>query len=360
MAVKSSVSDNKKFKGMSESIKNRQVFRQPTKKVVKIMLKVAVVGVGGMGNVHVKAYRRMEDVKLVALCDVVEEKINDLCSEIGAAKYTDYKEMIEKEEIDILDIVTPSYIHKEIAIYAMDRKINVITEKPIALCEQDAKDVFECSYKNGVKFMVAHVLRFWPEYQALKKMVDEKTFGELIDARFFRIGRAPKWSWDNWMMDKERSGLVPFDLHIHDLDFIMYLMGGNMPDKINVNRVTNMETSTMDHVMATYVFGSKVINAEAAWFDSTYPFTAGYLVHFEDAVVEYNGKNVTVYPRNEEGYVLNMGNADAQSTGINLPDTDAYYNELRYFANKVKADEPVDCMKEAELTNVLNIIDKHF
>lgn len=324
------------------------------------MLKVAVVGIGGMGNVHVKAYRRMEDVELVALCDVVPEKTHALAEELGAREYTDYREMIDNEKIDILDIVTPSYIHTEIALYAMDRKINVITEKPIALCEQDAKDVFECSRKNNVKFMVAHVLRFWPEYQALKRMVDDKTYGELLDARFYRIGRAPKWSWDNWMMDKERSGLVPFDLHIHDLDFIMYIMGGIMPDKIDVNRLTNMESSTMDHVMATYVFGNKVINAEAAWFDSVYPFTAGYLVHFENAIVEYNKNGVTVYPREGEPKLLNLTDGAEQSTGINLPDTDAYYNELRYFADHVKADEPIDCMKESELTNVLNIIDNHF
>lgn len=334
-------------------------YQSRKERFVNHMLKVAVVGVGGMGNVHIKAYRRMQDVQLVALCDVVPEKITDLCAELGARGYTDYREMLGQEEIDILDIVTPSYIHKEIAIAAMEKGINVTTEKPIALCEQDAKDVFDCAKRTGVKFMVAHVLRFWPEYQALKRMVEEKTYGELLDARLFRIGRAPKWSWDNWMMDKERSGWVPFDLHIHDLDFILYLMDGKMPDGIQVHRITNMETATMDHVMAAYTFGKTVFNTEAAWFDSTYPFTAGFLAHFEQAIVEYNGKAVTVYTRDEEGKTLEFG-AQGDSTGINLPDTDAYYNELRYFADHVAQDQPIDCMKEEELTNVLNIIDNHF
>ena len=65
--------------------------------------------------------------------------------------------------------------------------------------------------------MVAHVLRWWREYVFLKDAIDSGRYGKLLSGHMARLGNTPKWSWDNWMRDPERSGLVPFDLHIHDL-----------------------------------------------------------------------------------------------------------------------------------------------
>lgn len=317
-------------------------------------MKVAVVGVGGMGKVHVKAYKRMEDVEIVALCDVRTEMTDKLCEELGVKQYTDLHQMLEEEALDILDICTPSYLHKEMAIEAMQKGIHVVVEKPIALKEADAKEVYEIAEAQGVKFMVAQVLRFWPDYKMLKDIYDSKKYGQLLDARFYRIGSYPKWSWDNWMLEEERSGLVPFDLHIHDLDFIVYMLGE--PTETRIERTLNEETHYPDHLMITYKYGDVVIQTEAAWYAMNYPFTAGYFVQFEEAIVEYNGKEIMIYTGEEKPQVIT--NASDIQTGINLPDTDAYYNELRYFVDKVKADEKIDSMTKQELCTVLNVLER--
>ena len=104
---------------------------------------------------------------------------------------------------------------------AHEKGINVICEKPISLKEEDVERVYSTAKKMNVKFMVAQVLRFWPEYELLKELYDSKKYGKLLSGYMCRLGACPKWSWDNWMKDPNRSGLVPYDLHVHDLDFMV-------------------------------------------------------------------------------------------------------------------------------------------
>ena len=186
------------------------------------MLKIGLVGVGGISGAHIPAWEAMEGAELVAICDIRTERMEKYPEK---RHYTDFEEMLNNEELDILDICLPTYLHADFAVKAMEKGINVICEKPISLKEEDVERVYSTAEKNNVKFMVAHVLRFWPEYELLKEIYDTKKYGKLLSGTMIRLGGYPKWSWDGWMMDEKRSGLVPFDLHIHDLDFMVYTFG---------------------------------------------------------------------------------------------------------------------------------------
>ena len=105
------------------------------------MKKVALIGAGTMGRTHCNAYLSIEDAKLVAVCDINEEKANMLCEKHGAKSYTDYETMISNEEFDILDICLPTYLHSKYAIDAMKRGKNVFCEKPIALTLEEAEEM---------------------------------------------------------------------------------------------------------------------------------------------------------------------------------------------------------------------------
>ena len=129
------------------------------------------------------------------------------------------------EDLDILDICLPTFLHADYSIKAMEKGMHVICEKPISLHAEDVERIYSTAHQINVKFMVAQVLRFWPEYELLKELYDSQKYGKLLSASLTRLGGIPKWSWDNWMRDEKRSGLVPFDLHIHDLDFIIYAFG---------------------------------------------------------------------------------------------------------------------------------------
>ena len=141
------------------------------------MLKVALVGVGGISGAHIPAWDEMENAELVALCDIRPERMEQYESK---RHYTDFEDMLNNEEIDILDICLPTYLHADYAVKAMERGIHVICEKPISMKEEDIDRVYNTAKKNNVKFMVAQVLRFWPEYELLKEIYDTKKYGNLL------------------------------------------------------------------------------------------------------------------------------------------------------------------------------------
>ena len=126
------------------------------------MLKVGVVGVGGISGAHIPAWEELNEVELVALCDIRQERLDNYPDK---RHYNDFKTMLENEKLDILDICLPTYLHADYAIMAMEKGINVICEKPISLKEDDIQRVYSTAKKNNVKFMIAQVLRFWPEYE---------------------------------------------------------------------------------------------------------------------------------------------------------------------------------------------------
>ena len=311
------------------------------------MLKVALVGVGGISGAHIPAWDAREDAELVALCDIRPERMEKYPK---IRHYTDFDEMLKNEKIDILDICLPTYLHADFSVKAMENGINVICEKPVSLKKEDVKRVYECAGKNNVKFMVAQVLRFWPEYEIVKDIYDKGIYGKLLSGSMRRLGVRPKWSWDDWMMDEKRSGLVPFDLHIHDLDYMVYAFG-----KPQVAYQYRSKLPDQDFITINYNFGDFSINTEASWYATSYPFTAEFRFQFEDAVVANENGKMIIYLRNDEKIDLSA-EAEGDTGDINLPKSDAYANEIKYFFDCIENDKPVDKFDPEELKCVLDII----
>ena len=309
------------------------------------MLKVGLVGVGGISGAHIPAWQSMEDVELVALCDVRPEQMTRYPE---LRQYTDMDDMLAKEQLDILDICLPTYLHADAAVKAMERGIHVLSEKPVSLKTEDVHRLYETAKRNNVRFMVAQVLRFWPEYVYLKGIHDSGRYGKLLSGRMARLGHMPGWSWDNWMKDESRSGLVPFDLHIHDLDFMVYTFG--KPKQVSSFRARRPD---QDVFTAVYQFDGFYVDSEATWYAAPYPFHASYRFQFEKALIVLDG-TLTVYE--VDGKTFTVGADGGETGGIELPPTNAYANEIRYFADCVKAGRDADRVKEKELETVVKIL----
>ena len=308
------------------------------------MLKLGLCGVGGISGAHIPAWEAMEDAELVALCDVRPGQMEKYP---GKRHYTDVDEMFAKEQLDILDICLPTYLHAEVALKAMERGIHVLCEKPISLHREDVARLYAAARQNGVRFMVAQVLRFWPEYAALKEIYDSGRYGKLLSGCMTRLGQCPKWSWDGWMKDEARSGLVPFDLHIHDLDFMVYAFG--RPKRAIPFRARRPE---QDVLTVVYDYGDCYISSEAAWYAADYPFTAGFRFQFERALVVLDG-TLRIY---DADGVTGMEAGTGETGGIHLPQTNAYANEIRYFADCVKAGRDAEIVRPEELETVLELL----
>jgi len=315
------------------------------------MLKVGVVGVGGISGAHIPVWEAMEETELVSLCDIRPETMVQYPDK---HHYTDLDEMLRQEKLDILDICLPTYLHVDTAVKAMEQGIHVLCEKPISTNSADVYLAYETAASTNTRFMIAQVLRFWPEYELLKDIYDTNRYGKLLSGYMDRLGCVPKWSWNNWMLDESKSGLVPYDLHVHDLDFLVYAFG--KPDSVHCCRSKRPE---QDHISATYSYADFYIVTEAAWYGAPLPFSAGFRFQFEDALITYREGKCVIYQN--DGTIIDMTGSwdsglDTGNDGI--PKSNAYANEIRYFTSCVLTGNNPDKVKPQELADVIGILNQ--
>ena len=196
------------------------------------MVKIGIVGAGKIcQGPHMGAYDKINNAEIVAICDIDENKLNNLKNRYpNAHYYTDYKEMIENEELDAVDICTPNNYHSIVAIYALNKGLNVICEKPDAINASEAEKMKEAAEKSGKTLMVIRNNRYRPSTKYLKKYIADGKMGEIYAGRCGWIRRRGIPGWGGWFTDKEQSGGGPLiDLGVHIIDLAMYLMGNPKP-----------------------------------------------------------------------------------------------------------------------------------
>lgn len=313
------------------------------------MLKVGLVGVGGISRSHIAAWESMADTELVALCDVRPEMMEKYPDK---RHYTSFRQMLDTEALDIVDICLPTYLHADYAVMAMEKGLHVLCEKPISLNREDVARVYAAARKQNVAFMAAQVLRFWPAYEFVRETCESGRYGKLLSGTMSRLSTCPGWSWDGWMRDESRSGLVPYDLHIHDLDFLIYAFG--KPANVQLHRCKRPE---QDYLQATYQYEDFFIFAEASWYDAPIPFQASFRFQFERAVIANGPEGLTVYESG--GSILRPGSdGNGDTGGIDLPKTSAYALEIRYFTDCVKENRFPDKVRPQELETVIDILNR--
>ena len=196
------------------------------------MVKIGIVGAGKIcQGPHMGAYDKIDHAEIVAICDIDENKLNNLKNRYpNAHYYTDYKEMIENEELDAVDICTPNNYHSIVAIYALNKGLNVLCEKPDAINASEAEKMKEAAEKSGKTLMVIRNNRYRPSTKYLKKYIADGKMGEIYAGRCGWIRRRGIPGWGGWFTDKAQSGGGPLiDLGVHIIDLAMYLMGNPKP-----------------------------------------------------------------------------------------------------------------------------------
>ena len=195
--------------------------------------RVGCVGNGGMGTAHLSAYTKDERVEIAALCDVVPAKMEKAKAkfELGDIPcYTDYREMIDKEGLDIVDICTPNCFHSPIAVYAMEHGCHVFCEKPDAMDVEGVLAMKEASEKSGKLLMVMRNNRYYGNSVYMKKFINEGRMGDVYAGRCGWIRRRGIPGKGGWFTTKEQSGGGPLiDLGVHMIDLSIWLMGNPTP-----------------------------------------------------------------------------------------------------------------------------------
>ncbi len=303
------------------------------------MLKIGIMGAGFIGAQHAASYKEIKDAKLVAILDSNPEVGEKLAKEFGCSHYSAAKEMFEKENLDIVDICLPTFLHEEYVTMAFDQGCHVLCEKPFALTYESAEKMVVAAERANKTLMVGQVVRFWPEYVEAKKLVDQGELGTIKMATLSRLTQHPDWS--TWQRDPQKSGGGLFELHVHDIDYLCYLFG-------NVDQIYAIgekdKNGCWNHVLTSLTFKSGARVAAEGAFEMTqnYPFTMTMRLVGHDATFEYNfiaGFNLENVGGAQRSALLYRNGKDPER--LKIDESDAYFLELKYFVEQIAKGEPV-------------------
>jgi UDP-N-acetylglucosamine 3-dehydrogenase len=264
-------------------------------------IKLGIIGAAGfIGEVHTKAVFEISTAELTAIADINEERGKEIAKKYNTKWYKDYNDMLKKEDIDAVIIATPEHLHLEPAIAAAEAGKHMLIEKPLATNVKDAEEIIKYAKKNGVKLMVGHTLRFFPEYVAIKEMIEKGEVGEIIQVwarRNSRVDRAKRL--------KGRVSSV-FFFGIHDIDFIRWCVSDEVEKAYAIaNKKLLKEINVEDTILALLKFKNGCVAAlENCWvLPQTYPTWC-------DARIEVVGTKSTIS--------LNMMNQGLMIYGENI------------------------------------------
>lgn len=202
-------------------------------------MKYALIGCGRISPNHIAA-AKANNLDIVAICDLVEDNMTDkvLKFELGKTvkKYFDYKEMLAKEQIDLIAIATESGKHAQIALDCIEAGCNLIIEKPIALSLEDADLIITKAKERGVKVCACHQNRFNKSIQKIREAVEKKRFG-----RMFHGTAHIRWCRDHEYYDRaswrgtwEQDGGALMNQCIHNIDLLRWMMGDEITEVVGM------------------------------------------------------------------------------------------------------------------------------
>jgi len=191
-------------------------------------LRVGIIGVGGISKVHLEGYAKIDYADVVAFCDIIPERAERGAKQYGApdAKvFTDYKEMLEMEDLDSVDICTPNRWHAPMTIDALRAGKHVFSEKPMAITSKDAGEMVKAATETGLKLTVGYQSRFADDARLLKKMVDEGELGRVYYAEALAVRRRGVPTWGVFLSKEDQGGGPLIDIGTHVVDRTLWLMG---------------------------------------------------------------------------------------------------------------------------------------
>ncbi|MEJ5326815.1 MAG: Gfo/Idh/MocA family oxidoreductase [Candidatus Bathyarchaeia archaeon] len=219
-------------------------------------LGVAVIGVGGWGKNHARAYKEIESTELVAVCDVNAERAKSIARQYGIKAYTNSAKMLKNEDIEAVSVCTWSTMLAKEALKALNAGKHVLVEKPMAANTKQAKTLLETAEKNGLHLTVGFLMRFIPGLQHIRRAVEKKEIGELVCATAKRFSQWPERIGD--------VGVVK-DTAIHDIDVMRFIFDEE-PIMVYAKTGSMMHRKFEDYaqIMLTYKDGKSAF-IESNW-----------------------------------------------------------------------------------------------
>ncbi len=309
------------------------------------MLRACMAGYGSLGHMHADNIAGMKDIVLTAVCDPRPEALQpdprkkggfDVS---GARTYGCLRDMLAGEEPDLLLVIAPTCVHEELTVMGLEAGVHVFCEKPMSLTSGACKNMIDAARRSGKQLMTGQCIRFWPEYVYLQSLIKDKTYGSLKMLSLERISKYPHWA--DWFLDSELSGGAATDLHIHDVDWVRWVLGS--PERIGAAGAYG-KTGGIDAACLTLQYPDTAVFVRGSWVSHA-PWKMAWEAYFEDATVIYRegaDPSVTVY----------LPSGETLTPAI--PKQNAYVSELEYFASVIRGERANTlCAPESALEGIL-------
>ncbi len=324
------------------------------------MMRVGLIGAGFVGRNHFNQYEKLTDRVVVTLCDKEADRRAGDWSKIGGniadARGTrrnlgdiktcsEWRDLIADAQVDMVDICVPTHLHREIAVEALKAGKHVLCEKPMALSVEDCDAMLAAAADARGKFMIAQCIRFWPEYVYLKRVFDEGRFGALKALHLRRQAATPDYTLNNWAVNPELSGGAILDLHVHDVDSAIHLLG--KPRSVHAQGCQRT-SGAVDRVHALWRYvPDQVVHLECFWdMPPAFGFNMGFTAVFETGALVWDmnsGKPLTLYT------------PDGDPETPELSGDEAYFAEIEYFIGCIERGEEPRITTPAESRDAVAI-----
>jgi predicted dehydrogenase len=248
-----------------------------------VTLGIGVIGAGFAGGTHARALRDLPGAKAVAITADPPEHARPVADECGMRLEPSVAALCAADDVDLVIVASPTYLHAEHAIAAAGAGKHVFCEKPLARTPDQARAIVRACEDAGVRLAVGHVVRYFPEYRRAKELLDAGALGRAGIATLTR-GSFSVASARPWYRDVEKSGGVILDLMLHDLDVVRWWFGE--PERVHARRLTG-RAGELDYALATLRWrDGPIVHLEASWaehegFRTSFELRgdAGMLVH---------------------------------------------------------------------------------
>lgn len=280
-------------------------------------IRVGIIGTGGISHFHMHGYLAQSDnCEVVAACDINEPKLKAFGEQYGITKlYTDYNEMLAKENLDAVSVTTWNSVHCPATVAALNAGANVLCEKPMAMNTQEALQMEEAAKKNGKVLQIGFVRRYGMDAHAAKDFIDSGAAGDIYFANvsYLRRNGCP----GGWFGDKRYSGGGPLiDLGVHVMDLARYLAG--RPKPVAAYGVTFRNISATDDDGTPKAW---TIDTSGGEFERNVEDFATGFIRFDNGFVMHVSSSFTLNIKQDHGDVEIFGT----KAGIKLGAPSEYY-----------------------------------
>ena len=262
------------------------------------ILKVAIIGCGNIFPMHAQSIKVVENAKLVAVCDIKVDRAKLKGEQYDCNYYTDYKEMLSKEDIDVVHICLPHFLHAEVAIYAAKQGINIFTEKPMAIKLSDAEEMIKTAKDNKVILGVIFQNRYNPGSQLIKKTLESGELGKILSGKLeVTWNRSDEYySHSDWKgtWDKEGGGVI-IDQAIHTMDLMRWFVDSDIEYiDANISNRAHKIIQVEDSAEGVIKYKNGVVTAFHAINYYTYDAPVKIELHCEKGMVNMVGDRADI------------------------------------------------------------------